>query len=147
MLPLLFVQPSRKRTSASTSQYSSAVTGGPIAALLKISGSQIPFLPSLPVRCAARKPSSSVFHPSLSAPALTASRDFSVESLTDYSLRQCFFNIARFLVCKKVSTRTGESQDRKKFCAVIGRFIPAVSHDVCPVTSIFTVSSVSYSGM
>ena len=68
-------------------------------------------------RCAAQKPSSSAFHPFLSAPAcrsLGASqslRNFSVGSPTDYSLRHCFSRYSRFFrSVKKVSTGAGECQ-------------------------------------
>ena len=60
VLPLLFVPSSRSGTSSSACQHSSAVKGGPIAAL--------PYIRT--VRCAAQKPCSSVFHLSLSAKAL-----------------------------------------------------------------------------
>lgn len=59
------------------------------------------------VRCAARKPCSSAFHPSLSASGTRRSwrnalRDFSVRSPADYSLRHCFSKyILILLICKK----------------------------------------------
>lgn len=124
VLPLLFVRSSRSRTSAGTSQYPSAVTGGSHRSL---TGNHLSDFTVFFRRFGALLRSHVhllSIHPSQHG-QFTASQDFSVKYPTDYSLRHRFFNISRFLVCKKGSTRIVESQVRTDICKAIFPCRPA----------------------
>ena len=132
MLPLLFILSSRKKTSAGACQHLSAVTGGPIAALLP---PQFGALLGSHFRLRSIHPSQHGIWPSYP-------RDFSVEYPAGYSLRRRFSNYPDlFWSDKKVSTAAGKCQPPDSgVCLISGRCLCFYRRTV-PVYSLHLKSS------